>query len=181
VAYVTSYGNHPITEKLNQQVSALFPTARSVTADTAISGVTEVQLVSTGQNSWAETNLKDLQDQSKSITFDQGQDKQGPIPLAVAAENINNKGRIVVFGDSDFATDQAINYYNNQDLLVNSVDWATQQENQINLTPKNATQRLVAPPSPTFVNLILLGTVFILPGLMLVSGVTVFFQRRRRG
>jgi ABC-type uncharacterized transport system involved in gliding motility auxiliary subunit len=37
------------------------------------------------------------------------------------------------------------------------------------------------PPQQTALNLILLGTVIILPGLALLGGVIVFFRRRRRG
>jgi len=71
--------------------------------------------------------------------------------------------------------------YANGDLFVNSVDWAAKQENLINLTPKNSTQRLLLPPQQVTMNLILLGTVFILPGMVLLSGITVWLERRRRG
>jgi hypothetical protein len=39
----------------------------------------------------------------------------------------------------------------------------------------------LVPPGPYTMNLILLGSVFLLPGLVLLAGVAVYIQRRRRG
>ena len=64
---------------------------------------------------------------------------------------------------------------------MNAVDWAAGEEELISLTPKETTQRLLLPPQQTTLNLILLGTVFILPGLTLVAGVFNWLQKRRRG
>ena len=51
----------------------------------------------------------------------------------------------------------------------------------INLTPKEKTERTLIPPQSIMMNLLLLGTVIILPGLALLGGILVFVQRRRRG
>jgi gliding motility-associatede transport system auxiliary component len=178
--YAARYGSSPITEKL-QNLTAQFPTVRSVTVLTdTISGVSPVELVFTAQQSWAETNLdQETLSQGKS-KFDQGQDSPGPISLAAAAENFQSKARVVVFGDSDFPLD--VNYfaYANGDLVVNSTDWAAGQEALINLTPKETKTRMMLPPQSAMMNLILLGTVIVLPGLALVGGIWVWILRRRR-
>lgn len=178
--YAAQYGNSPITQKI-QRITSQFPTVRSVQLDKGITGISQVELVKTAPQSWGETNLSDLQNQNAQIKFDQGKDLAGPVTLAISAENLTNHGRLVVFGDSDFASDASYQAYANGDLFVNSVDWAAKQENLINLTPKNSTQRLLLPPQQITMNLILLGTVFILPGMVLLSGITVWLERRRRG
>ena len=178
VAY--QYGSHPITEKLERLVS-IFPTVRSVLATEAEAGVSQVQLVLTNQESWGETDFAALESQNAQVRPDEGQDTLGPVSLAVAAENFNSGGRVVVFGDVEFASDQYYTLYANGDLFVNALDWAAGQEELINLTPKESKQRLLVPPQTITMNLILLGSVFIIPGMVLVAGVFTFIQRRRRG
>jgi ABC-type uncharacterized transport system involved in gliding motility auxiliary subunit len=97
------------------------------------------------------------------------------------AENFEHGGRLVVFGDADFAIDANFFAYANGDLLINSIDWAAGQEALISLTPKNSTQRLLMPPDRLTTQLMLLSIVFLLPGLALVWGIVVWVQRRRRG
>ncbi|HSQ26163.1 MAG TPA: Gldg family protein [Anaerolineales bacterium] len=176
--YAAQYGNHVITQKL-QQVSTQFPTVRSVRVDAQASNVSPVELVLTASQSWAETDLAGLE--TNDVTFDQATDIPGPVSLAVVAENFEHGGRLVVFGDADFAIDANFFAYANGDLLINSIDWAAGQEALISLTPKNSTQRLLMPPDRLTTQLMLLSIVFLLPGLALVWGIVVWVQRRRRG
>ena len=176
--YAAQYGSHAITQKL-QQVASQFPTTRSVTVENQIENITAVELVLTASQSWAETDMAGLE--TNQTQFDQAADLQGPVSIAAVAENFNQGGRLVVFGDADFAID--VNYfaYANGDLLVSSVDWAAGQEALISLTPKDTTQRLLMPPDRLTTQLMLLGIVILLPGLALIWGIVVWVQRRRRG
>lgn len=180
VAAANDYGESPITDKIKTTVS-VFPTARSVTIKNqgSDSKVSPVILVNTASQSWGETNFTDLA--ASKANFDQGQDLAGPLSLAVAAQMTDKNSRVVVIGDSDFASDTAFNQYANGDFFMNSVDWAARQDKLINLTPKAQTQRLLLPPQAYVLNLILLGSVFVIPGAVLVSGIFVWLQRRRRG
>jgi ABC-type uncharacterized transport system involved in gliding motility auxiliary subunit len=184
VAVANQYGQHPITDRLQGLVS-FFPTARSVQVSAENSGFTLTSLVLTSNNSWGETDMAALQNQQQGqgpqIQPDQGVDVVGPLPLAVAVESAENSQRLVVFGDSDFAIDANFNQYGNGDLLVNSIDWVSEQENLINLTPKDATQRVLLPPQRFSMGLVFLTSVILLPGLMLVAGGIVWAQRRKRG
>ncbi len=178
--YAARYGNSPITESL-QNLTAQFPTVRSVKVLTeTISGVSPVELVFTAQQSWAETNLENLSAGQSNIGFDKDKDTPGPVSLAVSAENFQSKARVVVFGDSDFPLDANFFAYANGDLMVNSIDWAAGQEAMINLTPKETKTRMLLPPQSAMMNLILLGTVIVVPGLALVGGIWVWILRRRR-
>jgi len=136
-------------------------------------------LVLTATNSWAEKDNESLK--SNTVSFDQSSDASGPIPLAAAVENTTTGGRVVVVGDSDFAS--SINYaqYGNGDFLINSIDWAAGQENLINLTPKASTQRVLVMRSQSTLGLIMLTSVFLLPGIVIIGGIIVWIRRKRRG
>ena len=99
----------------------------------------------------------------------------------MAATDSTTNARLVVVGDAEFASDQFFSQYANGDFAVNSVDWAAQQESQISLTPKQTTSRYMAPPQGYVIPLILLGTVFVIPGIVIVAGIVTWIQRRRRG
>jgi len=176
--------DHPITEKLTTY-NSIMPTARSLAISSTSSGKTLSQLVSTASNAWGETDTANFKANNQP-NFDASTDTKGPLILGVAAQDLQNQGRVVVFGDVDFASDGYLQTFANVananlDLFINSVDWAAGQENIINLTPKQTTTRMLLPPQQTAMNLIMLGTVIIIPGLALVAGIGVFFQRRRRG
>jgi ABC-type uncharacterized transport system involved in gliding motility auxiliary subunit len=179
VTYADQYGNHPITEKM-QRLSAAFPTARSVTTSDEVEEVESEEIVFTAPQSWAETDFESLS-AGGEVSPQEGEDMIGPVPIGAVAERTGSEARIAVFGDADFATDANSRVLGNGDLFVNTLDWAVGQEELINLTPKNRTQRILLPPQPLVMNLILLGAVFIMPGLVLVAGVVVWVRRRRRG
>ena len=51
--------------------------------------------------------------------------------------------RVVVVGDSDFATNGVLGTQGNRDLFLNTVNWVAQQENLIAIRPKQAGDRRV--------------------------------------
>jgi ABC-type uncharacterized transport system involved in gliding motility auxiliary subunit len=177
--FAASYSSHPITDKL-QRLGTAFPTARSVSAGKKLDSVTVTELIMTAPQSWGETDLQGLNN-GQQPQPDPSKDFIGPVPLAAAGERTGNQGRVVVIGDSDFAIDLNYAYLGNGDLLINSIDWASGQENLINLTPKPQVTRTLVPPTKYTMGFIALGTIFFLPGLVLVGGVVVFIQRRKRG
>jgi ABC-type uncharacterized transport system involved in gliding motility auxiliary subunit len=168
---------HPITQSI-QNVDVLFPTARSITVAQQPSGVTITDLGSTGASAWGDNNYSTSNPQ---LVYDANVDTPGPLQIAVAGENSATGGRVVVFGDSEFADDTNFNQYGNRDMFINSVDWAAGQEKLISLTPYSAEQRTFQPPSPlATVGLIVLA-VCVVPLLILVAGVWTWMARRRRG
>lgn len=178
VAVANKYGDHVVTQKM-QGLVTFFPTARSVSATESITGTSQVELVFTAPQSWAETDLQSL-DESTTLTPDEGVDLLGPVPIAALAEQFTQQSKLVVFGDVDFATNAYFTAYGNGDLVVNALDWAAGQEDLINLTPKSRTTRLLIPPQRYLMGLIFLGVNFVVPGLALVAGIITWVQRRRR-
>ncbi len=175
--FAASYSSHAITDKLQETE---FPTARSVSTGKAIDGVTDTVLIKTADQSWGETDLQGLKN-NQPPQADPSKDIMGPVPLAVAGERTGSQSKVVVIGDSDFAIDALFSYLGNGDLLINSIDWSAGQANLINLTPKSTVTRTMVPPTTYTMGLVALGTIFVLPGMVLVSGIVVFIQRRRRG
>lgn len=174
------WGNHQIVNNLQGYV-VILPGARSVSLIEGGEGISQTTLVSTSEQSWAETDLAALATENAEIGFNQETDMAGPVPLGAVAENFNENGRLVVFGDADFASNANFEYYGNADLFVNSIDWLAGEEELISLTPKGSTQRLLVTPDTTMVNLIFLISVIIIPGSALILGVFTWVQRRRRG
>ena len=105
----------------------------------------------------------------------------GPLTLAVAGENTNTKGRVVVFGTSALAIDPNFDAYGNGDMFVNSIDWSAEQEDLANITPKTSTERSFNPPSQIQWIAILLSSIFIIPGLVVAGGISSWLARRRQG
>jgi hypothetical protein len=175
-----SYASHPITDRMGN-LASFFPSARSLgLLDDSDEGIVRSELVQTGQNSWGETNLESITGEGQ-LGMDEAEDYAGPLTLAVAARDDSTEARLVVFGDSDFATNSNFFGLGNGDLLVNSIDWLAGEEDLIQLTPKQTTQRTVVPPSVQAIGLIFLATVILIPGAAIGAGVAVWWRRRQMG
>lgn len=177
-AISASAGSHPITTNLSANYLVIMPQARSISLTTAPQGITQTALLFTSPNSWGETNFTSAQ--GDQISFD-AEDLPGPLAMAASAENTSTDGRVVVFGNSFFATNEAFDAYGNGNFFVNSVDWAAEQENLINITPNTPTARTFIPPNQIQLLLILLGSVLVIPGLVVFAGISAWLARRKQG
>ncbi len=170
---------HPVTVNMNNLVS-FFPFSRSLTLAGSAEGASLTPLVQTNERSWGETDFTSLTQGGSELGMDPNE-AQGPLTLAVAGEDSATGGRLVVFGTSNFAVDQIFDAYGNGDMFVNSVDWSAEQEDLANITPKTPTERTFKIPSQPVWIAILLGTVFVIPGLVVLAGVSTWLSRRRKG
>jgi len=173
------YDPHPITDRM-QNLLTYFPTARSFVLDESSAGEpTRTALVLTGSNSWSETALEGLTQESQ-IEFSEAEDMPGPLTVAAAAESLDGLARIVAIGDSDFGANADFPAYGNGDLLVNSVDWAAGQDELISLTPKQTIERFVATPSRQTLVIVALVSILLVPASFLALGVSTWWGRRSR-
>ena len=172
-----NYGQHPITTKM-RGINSRFFTAQSLKLGTAPEGTTLTPLAQTYKDAWGETDFASIQ--NNQISFDSAKDNPGPLVLGAAGENMTTKGRLVVFGDSEFAAD-ALYQRGNGDILINAVDWATQQEKLISLTAKNNTQRTFNPPGTSGLIGSILISICLIPLLVIAGGIWAWLSRRRRG
>jgi ABC-type uncharacterized transport system involved in gliding motility auxiliary subunit len=177
-AVAASYGTHPITEKLQGLVS-FFPSARSLAIAANLSNK-PTPLVSTASSAWGETDFAALQSNGQ-VAFNSATDFPGPLTLAVAASDSTVNNHLVVFGDSDFASDAFFGQYANGDMFINAIDWAAGQEQLINLNTPTAISRTLALPSSFWLLVMAISFLLVLPGLVIAGGVISWLVRRSRG
>jgi ABC-type uncharacterized transport system involved in gliding motility auxiliary subunit len=170
---------HPVTINMNN-LAAFFPYTRSLTMAGSTEEATLTPLVQTNQRSWGETDFTSLTQGGAEVGMDPTE-VQGPLTLAVAGENSTSGGRVVVFGTSNLAVDQIFDAYGNGDMFVNSVDWAAEQEDLTSITPKTPTERTFTIPNQFVWIAILLGSVIVIPGLVVLAGISTWLSRRRKG
>ncbi|HET9913549.1 MAG TPA: Gldg family protein [Anaerolineales bacterium] len=172
---------HAITRNMNTLVT-YFPFSQSMKLTEGMEAVTLNQLVQTRENSWGEKDFESLTQQGGGTpSFDESTESVGPLTLVAAGENSTTGGRVVVFGSSNFAIDPNFDAYGNGDMFVNSVDWAAEQEELANITPKTPTERSFNAPAPWQGIIILLGSIFLIPGLIVLAGISTWLSRKRQG
>ena len=179
---------HEITRDMREPT--LFHEVRSVTRSSEVdSDLTEI--VFTGDMSWAERNLAKL-DAEGAVAMD-GDDLPGPVPVAVAgrpkvarSDADGESGadapepRLVVFGDADFASNELIQAYRNQDLFVNSVNWLMGDVEAISIRPNRSRASRFQLTQAQFQRLRSL-SLFVLPEAIAVLGVFMWWSRRHPG
>lgn len=168
-----NFPEHPITKDMKRSAT-FFPMARSVKTGGSTGDALTTELMKTSENSWAETELK-----NNEAKLDEGKDTKGPIGLGVAAtKKIGEKeARLVVIGDSDFATNRYIRLMGNGDLFFNAVNWLAQDEDLISIRPKSATNRSITmteAQQSTFWWL----TVLFMPLAAIGAGAYIWWKRR---
>lgn len=171
---VATYGTHRITQRFN--VMTFYPRARSLTAGTGAEGFTVEKLLETSERSWGETAFG-----GNEVTFDEAKDLKGPVTLGVVVtKNLadNKKGRLVAFGDSDFATNAYFGMQGNGNLFLNAVNWLAQDENFISIRPKSPEdRRLTLTEAQGRLSYYI--TIVFLPLAILITGVSVWNRRRK--
>ncbi len=168
---------HPITQNLTQNYIVILPQARSISITAEKENVIQTSIILTTDQSWGETELV----AGETPTFNPETDLSGPLNLAVAGENTETKGRVVVFGNSVYTTDNAFDTYGNGNIFINSVDWAAEQEDLLNITPHQAITRSLKPIQNWQLIMMVITAVLVLPGFVIFAGISSWLARRKRG
>ncbi len=200
---VMQYPAHPITRALGNTVS-FFPLVRSVEPASASDDTVEIQTIAmTSARSWAETSLPGTLEEAMEYTpiLDPETDEPGPVSIAVAItavpralprrdmatltpqemamrpEEHEVKTRMVVVGNSSFASNAYIMLPGNGDLALNILNWLAQEEDLLAIRPKSSDTRLVQ------ISLSQMRDIFIFTGILspigiLIAGVMVWWRRR---
>ena len=176
IAIADQYAQHPITDEIGGYTT-VFPTARSLTTHETVE-ITHTDLVRTSSQTWAETDIDGLL--NNEAGFDK-MDISGPITIAVAMENSETGARVVVVGDSDFATDAFINAYGNLDFAIAIVDWVSENEDLIRLSPRQITNRILIPPTRAARIAIISGGLIGLPLIIATTGIVIAIHRKKTG
>jgi ABC-type uncharacterized transport system involved in gliding motility auxiliary subunit len=189
--FAAEYGDHEITRNLGD--ATLFHVARSVQPAAAAKGAL-VPIVRTSEASWAERDMDRLLTKGEAA-YDAGADLKGPVSIAVAGtidlsgaaapaaegqaeQSAPKTARLVVIGDSDFASNQLINEFRNRDLFVNAVNWLLGDVEAISVRPGQPRASRLQLTSEQFLEIRYLA-LFVMPELIAVLGVIAWWQRRR--
>ena len=82
-----------------------------------------------------------------------------------------------MIGDSDFVANGLFGFQGNRDLFLNVANWLAQQENLIAIRPRDPEDRRLTVTSDQ-VQRIFYITVLIVPALLFINGVWVWWKRR---
>ena len=155
-----------------------FQLGRSVHFDEG-SGREGGPLVMTSEAGWAETDLSVLTSEGdQTVKLDEGVDQPGPVSLAVAARDTEAGGRLVVFGDSDFATNQYFGVQGNGDLALNALSWLAEDEALISIRPREPGHNPIALTESDSEWIFWLSVV-LYPGLIALVGIVVVSRKGR--
>ena len=181
---IRHFAEHPITQLLiDYQITALFGQPRSVRTDPASANDSRLQvhqLIGTSDKSWAERDYRT----QKPIAFDAKRDQKGPISIATVSSRSSGielgitipGGRMVVFGNSDFITNNRLRAFGNHTLFINSANWALDRTSLLNIpTRKLESHQIVMSES----DLQRMLTYFaIVPAATAMFGLLIYFIRR---
>lgn len=173
---INQYRASPITKDLPMLI---FPGATSVSPMKNAPKDLQIQpLAQTTAQSWLETD-------ARVVHFDPGVDPQGPLSVAVSvtklpaasASSSASGTRAVFIGDVVAATNSATQLAGDRDVVVNSINWLTANEDLIQVEAKTAANQSMNLTS-TQLNLLLFGSTLILPIAVLVVGAVIWWNRR---
>ena len=176
--FAAQYGDHPITRALGDVT--VFAAVSSVKPTGEGNGLE--MIVTTGEQSWAENDFESIQSQQPKP--DPEREIVGTVPVAVAGEAAvtpaegKSRGRLVVFGDSDFATNQWIAAFRNRDLFLNSVNWLLGEPEGITIRPRRPGASQLAVTADTL-RTIRTAALFVVPEAIALLGVIAWWRRRR--
>ena len=188
------YPPHEITKDL-QGLATAFHTARSLKPGTgASSGVFAQTLVETARAAWGETDFT-----GTAPEYDEGKDTPGPVSLgAVATVSApapsptpepspsaspspepppRKEGRVIAFGDADFASNTFFAIQGNRDLTLNSVAWLAEDPDLITIRPKDPENQALFLTGRQQV--VVFGVALLVwPILFVALGIAVWWMRR---
>jgi ABC-type uncharacterized transport system involved in gliding motility auxiliary subunit len=138
--------NHPVTKDLAaQKGQTIFPKTRTVELGKLPEDAEGTVLARTLETAFGWTGSGNNAPGQPGPS-----DKKGPLSLMVAvdaplkdfggdaAAPPDKKARLVVLGTGILLENQAVAAFNNQDLVINSLRWLTDEEKRISLAPKPA-------------------------------------------
>ncbi len=190
-----TYGTHPITQNFRDYTT--YPETRTVEPDAAgKKGIQATALVKTSPTSRALTKVDDLF--TKGTATLEESDRRGPLTIAVAVEaklkDLNGgtpppaaegkkapeEARLVVFGTSRFADNQDLAQFRlNGDLFLNAIGWLVGQEELVSIRSRSV-RASRAELTPNQQQQLFYLSVFILPQLLIASGIAVWWRRKSR-
>lgn len=204
--FASNYAEHPVTRALRAaRVPVIFALARSVAKGTPQAGFAVTELVKTSDQGWGETNLADLHKVAKDAADVPGPVTLAVAVAPVGAEKKPDpameeedldapkppqapglpegspmaRTRLVVFGDSNFASNADIGGSpGNATLVADTMNWLVERPQLLGIAAKTPEQvRLTLTQGQ--LSWIFWLVIAILPLTSVAAGVAVYRRRRR--
>jgi len=183
---VMQYPDHPITRKLKNIYTVFFvprpvePASGKPSSETPVDRPRVFPLASNTEEGWLETDQKEWPPR-----YDSKSDRLGSVSIAVAVEKGPVSGvevelkpsRIVVIGDSLFASNDALKIGGNEDFFMSSANWLLERETLMAISPKKSYELSLNMSRNQMRNAFLL-LVAGIPGFVAFAGLIVWFRRR---
>ena len=168
----TSYGQHPITATFTR--NTIFPYARQI-------GLSELEdwrvspLIEVAPRGWVEMGTLD-----ENPAFDASRDLPGPVTIAAAFQRAvgDKQQRIVVIGNGAFLSNAYLGNAGNLQLGVAAVNWLVAEDDLVSIDPRPAPDSRID-VDQTMLYLIAFGFLIALPLFFVVTGVVIWWRRRK--
>lgn len=173
--------DHPVSAALTS--TPLMSGVRAVRTVPTDATASAIDLLATAPESWRTPDLSVLE--RGAGEFVPGRDTRGPVPVgaSVLVRTEDGKpGRLLAYGDADFASNLLLEYLGNRDLLLNSVNWLAGEETMLGTRPPTQAPGI----NQLFISnrqgerVFWFGAV-VLPAVILVFGLSGVALRQRRG
>lgn len=180
VPVIVAYPSHEATRDFS--LLTAYPLAQSVRiiAGSTITGRRTSDVVRTSDRSWSISSV-DRVVNGREPVLDERIDRRGPLTLAASvAQKVSEGGRetrLIVVGDSDFAANAMVGIQGNVDMFVNMTNWLTEQADLISVRPRGEGDQRITLTAVQLRGLQLFSVVMV-PGLIVLSGVRVWWRRR---
>ena len=132
-------------------------------------------LIEVAQRGWVEVDKLD-----PDVTFDKARDLAGPVTVAQAFERSigDRQQRVVVTGTGHFLSNTYLGNGGNLALGLNMVNWLAGADNLVTVQPRPAADATLDIDQTTLY-LIAFSFLLVLPGTFVVTGIVVWWRRRR--
>ncbi|HUV22167.1 MAG TPA: GldG family protein [Gammaproteobacteria bacterium] len=178
-ALIGEYPRHPITSNLGSL--SIFPQAQGI----EFYGDANWQrqnFLQSDERSWNETGEL----QADAVKGDNDDEISGPLTIGMSlARNANDSNgqpleqRVIIVGDADFLANSYLGNGSNLEIGINLVNWLSHDDRLISISPRPAPDTRLE-LSPTEQLVIAIFFLLALPLGLLISGLRIWLQRRKR-
>jgi hypothetical protein len=174
---VSAYASHPITRGLEGRTMTFFPGVRPVTAVHKPEPEDRLgPVVFSSPEAWISDDVEAVRRGVEPRRDGQRLERYSLVAAGRYPRG-DREGRVVVFGDSELASNRWLRALYNLDLVMNAVHWVAERDLAITLRPKVLTPDQSPLPPQTTLQM-LYGVGLLVPELLLVAGAVVWVRRR---
>ncbi len=191
---IAAFQKHPITQMLiDRQLALRLGETRSLRPEPGRgtgSGLTLSTLAATSPTAWGERSyrLRQMPEYNPGVDV-RGLPQLDPanrLGIAVASERLQARsdlpfsvrgGRLVVFGCADLASNSRLTAAGNQTIFFNAINWTVDRDTQLAIPPRPVERFQLSLSQQELVRLRYC-LLFIVPGVVAVFGLMVYWSRR---